>query len=116
MVLNRFICKGLGEPRFYFPAEPPAGGGARGGGGRLAPPKELGSGSNRDLRAMRFILRMCFQRSNKCVCCSGRAGGQALLHQVFPSPGFPAPRVGGGGAGWVLTDLTRLRAKQGLFV
>lgn len=46
--------RGAGSTAFISPIEFPWGGGRC-----LAPQKELGSGLNRDLQAMKFILRTC---------------------------------------------------------
>lgn len=53
------------------------------GGRCLAPQKELGSSLNRNLKAIKFILRMCCQRSNKFLRCRRQCMREILLHQVF---------------------------------
>lgn len=58
----------------------------------LAPQKELGSGLNRDLKAIKFILRMCCQRSNKFICSFRQCMHEVLLYQVFCFVFFPFPR------------------------
>lgn len=49
----------------------------------LAPQKELSSGLNRDLKAIKFILRMCCQRSNKFICSCRQCAHEVLLYQVL---------------------------------
>lgn len=59
----------------------------------LAPQKELGFGLNRDLEAIKFILRTCCQRSNKFICSFRQGVREILLHQVFALVFFfPLPR------------------------